>query len=218
MTREEAIKRLKSDIYKYSDFTENPNENEFWTAFDMAIKALEQEPCEDDIHTEREQAYMKGYEDASKKYRTEPCEDVTDTNVGDLISRQAAIDALAKFVPYAICDELTESYTNGLMDAYNLVCQLPSVTPERSKNPERNRPESIKYCENCDHVEMCSWYPTDGCVWLKTDRYNAGYNAAKREIALSGEYERIYQRGFEAGRKSEWTAVADKAESEDKYV
>ena len=41
MTGEEAIKRLKSDIYKYSDFTENPNENEFWTAFDMAIKALE---------------------------------------------------------------------------------------------------------------------------------------------------------------------------------
>ena len=33
---------------------------------------------------------------------------------GDIISRQAAIDALAKFVPYAICDESTESYTNGL--------------------------------------------------------------------------------------------------------
>ena len=42
MTREEAIKRLKSDIYEYADFTENPNENEFWTAFDMAIKALDQ--------------------------------------------------------------------------------------------------------------------------------------------------------------------------------
>lgn len=42
MTSEEAIKRLKSDIYKYSDFTENPNENEFWIAFDVAVKALEQ--------------------------------------------------------------------------------------------------------------------------------------------------------------------------------
>lgn len=49
MTREEAIERLKTDIYKYADFTENPNENEFWMAFDMAIKALEQEPCEDAI-------------------------------------------------------------------------------------------------------------------------------------------------------------------------
>ena len=50
--------------------------------------------------------------------------------MSDLISRQAAIDALAKFVPYAICDESTESYTNGLTDAYNLICQLPSAQPE----------------------------------------------------------------------------------------
>ena len=48
----------------------------------------------------------------------------------DLIDRQAAIDALAKFVPYAICDESTESYTNGLTDAYNLILQLPSAQPE----------------------------------------------------------------------------------------
>jgi hypothetical protein len=41
MTREEATERLKTDIYKYADFTENPNEDEFWMAFDMAIKALE---------------------------------------------------------------------------------------------------------------------------------------------------------------------------------
>ena len=47
----------------------------------------------------------------------------------ELISRQAAIDALAKFVPYAICDESTESYTNGLTDAYNLILQLPSAQP-----------------------------------------------------------------------------------------
>lgn len=49
MTREEAIERLKTDIYKYADFTENPNENEFWMAFDMAIKALEQQTCEDAV-------------------------------------------------------------------------------------------------------------------------------------------------------------------------
>ena len=49
--------------------------------------------------------------------------------MSDLISRQDAIDALAKFVPYAICDESTESYTNGLTDAYNLILQLPSAQP-----------------------------------------------------------------------------------------
>lgn len=50
--------------------------------------------------------------------------------MSDLIERQAAIDALAKFVPYAICDESTESYTNGLKDAYDLICQLPSAEPD----------------------------------------------------------------------------------------
>ena len=57
-------------------------------------------------------------------------EDATKDTTFDCISRQAAKDALAKFVPYAICDESTESYTNGLTDAYNLICQLPSAQPE----------------------------------------------------------------------------------------
>ena len=57
--------------------------------------------------------------------------------MSDLISRQAAIDALAKFVPYAICDESTESYTNGLTDAYNLICQLPSAHPEQFTDEEQ---------------------------------------------------------------------------------
>ena len=55
----------------------------------------------------------------------------------DYIDRQAAIDALAKFVPYAICDESTESYTNGLKDAYNLICQLPPAQSD------------IIQCRNC---------------------------------------------------------------------
>jgi len=42
MTNAEAISRLKSDIPKYTDFLDKPNEDEFWEAFDMAIKALEQ--------------------------------------------------------------------------------------------------------------------------------------------------------------------------------
>ena len=67
--------------------------------------------------------------DVSKKVeRTdETAQNVSDS---DLISREAVIDALAKFVPYAICDESTESYANGLTDAYNLILQLPSAQPE----------------------------------------------------------------------------------------
>lgn len=54
----------------------------------------------------------------------------------------------------------------------------------------------------------------------QTDQYNAGYNAAKREIALSGEYERAYERGkadahpdINDGRLSE---IQTGSESEDR--
>ena len=70
--------------------------------------------------------------------------------MSDFISRQAAIDALAKFVPYAICDESTESYTNGLTDAYNLILQLPSAQPERT-------------CVNCGRTaNNGGWYADGG--------------------------------------------------------
>ena len=73
----------------------------------------------------------------------------------DLISRQAAIDALAKFVPYAICDESTESYTNGLTDAYNLILQLPSAQPEQLTDKEQRiflaaMGREEKVCEEVD--------------------------------------------------------------------
>ena len=41
-------------------------------------------------------------------------------------------------------------------------------------------------------IHVANGSPTKGS-------YERGYNDAKREIALSGEYERAYQRGFEAG-------------------
>ena len=64
--------------------------------------------------------------------------------MNDCISRQAAIDALAKFVPFAICDESTESYTNGLTDAYYLILKLPSAQPELRWIPCSERLPEIK--------------------------------------------------------------------------
>ena len=90
---------------------------------------------------------------------------------------------------------------------------LPPVT-QRSLNPETDREESKAYCAECDHIEMCSWYPHDGCEWLKTDRYNAGYNAAKREIALSGEYERAYERGKQDAEQTRWIPVSERVPQE----
>ena len=94
-----------------------------------------------------------------------------DTNVptNDCISRRAAIKGLAKFVPYPILDKSTESYMNGLTDAYNLICQLPSAEPKKGKWIKKPDPygffdeipvcsqcgcttkwrEEYKYCPNC---------------------------------------------------------------------
>ena len=69
--------------------------------------------------------------------------------MSDLISRQAAIDALAEFVPYAICDESTESYCNGLTDAYNLILQLPSAEPKRKQG---------EWIEKCSYDGMRNYY------------------------------------------------------------
>ena len=80
----------------------------------------------------------------------------------DVISRQAAIDALAKFVPYAICDESTESYTNGLTDAYNLILQLPSAQPEQRWIPCSER---LPEAEDC---------PMD-CLVTRKSKYIGNY-------------------------------------------
>lgn len=68
MTKEEAIKRLKSDIYEYADFTENPNENEFWTAFDMAIEALERADLEGYSSRLWKAAYERGKAEAEQRW------------------------------------------------------------------------------------------------------------------------------------------------------
>ena len=70
-------------------------------------------------------------------------------NNSDCISRQAAIDALAKFIPYAIYDESTQSYTNGLTDAYYLILQLPSAQPEEDCDTCKHGYFGDTCCNNC---------------------------------------------------------------------
>lgn len=71
MTRKEAINRLKTDVYKYADFSKNPNENEFWDAFDMAIKALELEPKTDGDCISREKTCDYIAEFVNNEYSTQ---------------------------------------------------------------------------------------------------------------------------------------------------
>lgn len=83
--------------------------------------------------------------------------------MSDLISRQDAIDALAKFVPYAICDDSTESYTNGLKDAYNLICQLPSTEPKTGEWIYNTNNESASEIWNCSECDQWSFAKTNFC-------------------------------------------------------
>lgn len=86
----------------------------------------------------------------------------------DLIDRRAAIDALAKFVPYAICDESTESYTNGLTDAYNLICQLPSVEPKKGRWMHH---EDKAYAgDGYEECSCCKWRCADW-VFIEDSNY-----------------------------------------------
>lgn len=112
----------------------------------------------------------------------------------DTISRKAAIDAIK-----------TSRY---LVDAMEKIIKLPSAQPE-PKKPEQSE-SSIAYCSDCIHTEMCSWYPYEDCEWRDTfpEQYARGYNDAKREIALSGEYERAYQRGKEDA-EPKWTPCSE---------
>lgn len=63
-----------------------------------------------------------------------------------------------------------------------------------------SREEAIKYVDDVPYIQD---HPNEGLLWkawieqlpsVRT-QYAQGYNDAKREIALSGEYERAYERG-----------------------
>lgn len=91
----------------------------------------------------------------------------------DLISRQAAIDAVNRI-------NRTDNWKTAMIWA---LTSLPSAQPER----KNDQPESAKeYCAECDHIEMCGWYPYEGCEfrsipkperkkgkWIPVDSFSA---------------------------------------------
>ncbi|MBQ1297419.1 MAG: DUF551 domain-containing protein [Clostridiales bacterium] len=77
------------------------------------FQALSQEPTDENLHREREQAYMQGYEDASKRFRQEPCDDA--------ISREAVLKLKHHKPEYG-----------DMIYAFD-VEQLPSVTQKSGK-------------------------------------------------------------------------------------
>ena len=94
----------------------------------------------EDIHREKEQAYMQGYEDACKKYRQEPCDDA--------ISRQAVLDLISKFI-FEIHTEGGRDLNAHTNDVLRQILRnvgsdrvLPSVNPQE---PKTDVLDNIKY-------------------------------------------------------------------------
>ena len=85
------------------------------------LPPVHSQPNKEDIHREREQAYMCGYEDGSRKYRAEQSENA--------ISRQAVIKTLDDMDNVLDEDRTIENYKELLKECYEV---LPPVNPQGS--------------------------------------------------------------------------------------
>lgn len=131
--------------------------------------------------------------------------------MNDLISRQVAIDAINGDIEFLngilsnddVVGSIRKEFEFGievLQSVVKTMIELPSDQPDHGWN------EIMVICDNCGHAinvrrENCkvSAQPEP------SDDFARGYNYAKREIALSGEYERAYERGkTDARKKGTW--------------
>lgn len=168
MTNEKA-KQILSDIDKtYRNFTADE-----YKALEMALKALSQEPTDENIHREREQAYMLGYEDASKRFRQEPCEDAVSrilkrmwncrgkhtTNIDKVAMKQIIRDELSvtqksgKWIP--VSERLPEDGT--YLVTVNRITSLPKVEID-SFAKDLYKVDEFDFC---DKKGKCGWYNYD---------------------------------------------------------
>lgn len=89
----------------------------------------------------------------------------------DLISRQAALDAHERI--FDRCEEIEAHLPEDDPDrvGYKMYPDwltvwkyLNRVRSEEPESEERTLTEDdYAYCAECDHVEMCRWYPMYGC-------------------------------------------------------
>jgi hypothetical protein len=156
MTREEAIEALKYSIGVF------PVTDRAVSALDMAVKALEQEPCGDCISRQaaldeiisRLGISGEKYLLESERYiyqiikdlppvtpKAEPCEDA--------ISRQAAIDTIESWLS---CDDYNEAERHIMRATQSILYDLPTVTPKQRTG----------HCKDCKYFEYDSVAKVDG--------------------------------------------------------
>ena len=82
-------------------------------------------------------------------------------------------------------------------DSHERIKQIRAVTLEECKcaGEHRQLAEWLKELKDCREL---------------IPSYEAGYNDAKREIALSGEYERAYERGKADAQTERWIPVSER--------
>ena len=149
MTNEEARSELQALVTHYNAFSKES------AAICKAIDALSTPPddnWEDDNWEGYSQRLWKAaYERGKADAKAETCEDVSDTNVGDMVSRQAVIYGLD-----TIEIKRNATWYELYQEAINMINDLPSVTPEIKAPPKVIRKDGIEYCKDCIHAEMCS--------------------------------------------------------------
>lgn len=143
MTREEAIRELKTDYCGNRIICElypdqcNREDCEIW----LAIKALETQPDGDAISRQSAVDIVYEIDTFQAGWRTNAMDQIKalpsaqpevakDTNVGDMINRQAAIDALRmdiSIIPFA---KAREYVREAIETIYNRLEDLPSAQSE----------------------------------------------------------------------------------------
>ena len=187
MTREEAItiliREIDEDPFMRTEYREQIHE-----ALDMAIKALEQDPCEDAISRQavKELYYKDGYIDFRKI-----CElpfvnpHYTDNEIQKIQNlEQAEIEKAY---------ELGKAEGQKSEDAVSRQAVLDYI--HRIFNQGTGKKKSFEFIQK--YVKKL---PPINSQPNKEDIYR--------------EREQAYMRGYEDGRKSEWTAVAESEDEE----
>lgn len=88
--------------------------------------------------------------------------DVPDTNVGDMIYRQAAIDAVGQYISQF--DAIDANFLDGLKTAINIVKKLPSAQPNIKDAISAIR----QFLDGGKFITTCKFITEDG-VCLMTD-------------------------------------------------
>ena len=155
-------------------------------------KYAEQEPCDENLHREREQAYMQGYEDGKNdvldKIRAEilalPRELPTDAR--NMVRRTRVLDIIDKYAEQEPCDDvvsrqhiieqykscadmLSDEELEGANLVMKLVCNAPTVRPQEQIGHWiiiDDCEQFIAKCSKCGRIEdsrMISKYPYCHC-------------------------------------------------------